>query len=204
MNIEELTTLNDIKLFLYENGNRIFPFEDLNAIGRKVMATCPSAGEGVHHWLFEAARIFHHKPFYLKDGRIKEVLAKATEDCGREIEPHEIEDAVRNSNPLNIHSVVRVVKGNRARVARPIGKWPDKDDELIGDILDNYHFTIEELIEKSPLEAHALTTVQILEILYPEKPLLAFASSDKFQSWAIRWSDPKSIKATRYPPLMVR
>jgi hypothetical protein len=61
---------------------------------RELLQGCPAAGSGVHPWLFKAARYLHR---YHSPEQICEILRERVADCGREIEPHEIPDAVQNS-----------------------------------------------------------------------------------------------------------
>ncbi len=61
---------------------------------RELLESCPAAGGGVHPWLFRAARCLHR---YHTPEEICDVLAKRVANCGRELEPHEIPDAVKNS-----------------------------------------------------------------------------------------------------------
>jgi hypothetical protein len=60
----------------------------------ELLNTCPEAGQGVHPWLFRVARYLHR--FHSPD-EICDILATRVADCGREVEPHEIVDAVKNS-----------------------------------------------------------------------------------------------------------
>src|SRR5215467_193063 len=99
---EKLSTINEIKDYLYSKRKSIFPFELLNKIAWKVSNTCPTmSGEGIHPWIFDAASIFWRRPFYLDEGKIIQLLERATDKCDRKFEPHEIPDAVANSCPFN-------------------------------------------------------------------------------------------------------
>ena len=62
---------------------------------RDRIASCPSAGTGVHHWLFGTARILHH--FYPDKEQLFLLLREATHDCGRYIPDDEIWQAIQNS-----------------------------------------------------------------------------------------------------------
>jgi hypothetical protein len=65
---------------------------------RDLLASCPEAGAGVHPWLFKTARYLHrfHTP-----AEICDLLQRHVSGCGRELEPHEIPDAVNNSGPCS-------------------------------------------------------------------------------------------------------
>jgi hypothetical protein len=61
---------------------------------RDLLGACPEAGAGVHPWLFKVARYLHR---YHKPEEICDILQRHVVACGRELEPHEIPDAVKNS-----------------------------------------------------------------------------------------------------------
>lgn len=60
----------------------------------ELLEQVPSAGQGVHPWLFKIARYLHR---YHTPEQICAILKERTVNCGRQLEPHEIVDAVRNS-----------------------------------------------------------------------------------------------------------
>lgn len=88
-----------------ELGERFTPAADLvptlsrkvvvSSVALDVLWSCPSAGAGVHRWLFASARLLHSH--YQNDAQIVALLEVASAGCGRRIERREIEDAVRNS-----------------------------------------------------------------------------------------------------------
>jgi hypothetical protein len=61
---------------------------------RELLCNCPTAGKGVHPWLFRVARYLHH---YHTPEEICAILRDRTCACGRAIDPHEFIDAVSNS-----------------------------------------------------------------------------------------------------------
>jgi hypothetical protein len=65
---------------------------------RELLDSCPGAGHGVHHWLFRTARYLHR---YHAPAEIAAILEQCSAHCGRELEPHEIPDAIRNSGPCS-------------------------------------------------------------------------------------------------------
>jgi hypothetical protein len=77
---------------------------------RDKLANPPSAGTGVHPWLFSVARQLHA---HWTPDAITAALRVATERCGRHVSDREIRDAVRNSH------AVAWVKGGEKREYRP-------------------------------------------------------------------------------------
>jgi hypothetical protein len=64
---------------------------------RDLLGACPKRpAEGVHPWLFKVARYLHR--YHTPEG-VCDILQRRVVGCGRELEPHEIPDAVRNSAP---------------------------------------------------------------------------------------------------------
>jgi hypothetical protein len=60
-----------------------------------VLASCPSAGGGVHHWLWTAALKLH--PIIPHKADLVRCLTLGMSECGRPPHYHEVEDAVYNS-----------------------------------------------------------------------------------------------------------
>src|SRR3954469_16612347 len=83
----------------------------------EILASCPVAGEGVNRFLFTAGRKLHR--LGLEPETITELLEEATQDCGRDMKPDEIERAVRNSHPDKL----------KQRAWRR--KWPQRNYEQI-------------------------------------------------------------------------
>jgi hypothetical protein len=75
-----------------------FTEEDLSSLYppflQKLLESCPTAGEGVHPWLFRVARYLH--AFHSLE-EICKILKEKTTECGRDLEPHEIPHAVQSS-----------------------------------------------------------------------------------------------------------
>lgn len=79
------------KFYSYHSGQSTLPpflAELLNAP--------PKAGEGVHHWLFSAARQLHA---HLPAVEIIGLLENRVQGCGRHVNRKEITDAVQNALP---------------------------------------------------------------------------------------------------------
>jgi hypothetical protein len=128
----------------------------------KLLATCPPAHKGVHAWLFATARQLHG--YYAQDEVIETLLSEATQSCGRELQCHEIPDAVRNSRPQPVD------ENAPARLIRP--KLAPNADMIRKAIA--VPRSVAELEAMSPRrwgdgEAH---TEEIIDVLFPGNPLL--------------------------------
>ena len=78
---------------------------------------CPSAGAGVHPWLYKVARYLHR---YHTPDEIQVILEARVTGCGRCLEPHEIPDAIRNSGPHAWHPTDKSASQRRAEwIAAP-------------------------------------------------------------------------------------
>lgn len=147
----------------------------------EMLSSCPSAGSGVHLWLFRTARVLHS--FFEDKTRIAELLAQASSSCGREVPPSEIAAAVASSEacawrprntssaqPLNGHSQSRQ---SSARSSVP--RWPARNQEQIEALVASSEITgLADLWEASPLrpdwdEPH---TEALIDALFPGNPLL--------------------------------
>ncbi len=68
---------------------------------QELLESCPTSQKGkhsgIHQWLFRVARYLHR---YHTPEEICAILADKSANCGRDLEPHEIPDAVRNSAPF--------------------------------------------------------------------------------------------------------
>jgi hypothetical protein len=89
----------------------------------------PRAGQGVHPWLFKVARYLH--PYHTPD-EICAILQERTANCGRELEPHEIPDAVKNSGACKWEPSGKSASQKRAEwIASPtIRRVPEFNPEL--------------------------------------------------------------------------
>src|SRR4051812_24179172 len=60
-----------------------------------LLNSCPSAGTGVHRWLYKASINLH--PFFANREDIAELLLKHSANCGREIDERELWAAIDDS-----------------------------------------------------------------------------------------------------------
>ena len=135
-----------------------------------LLATCPSAGNGVNNWLFRCARVLHA---YRSEADIKQLLAAASAHCGRSVTENEINRAVMNSrdcayNP-GVFSTELVIHR----------KWPGPELDQIENIVRN-GIKLVDLWEHSPVQLieNKVHTEQIIDVLFPGDPLLCVGQSN--------------------------
>lgn len=109
------------------------------------LANPPRAGTGLHQWLFGMALMLHG---HLPAAEIVALLAAAVKNCGRDVPPREIEDAVANSKAL----ASRPWQPSASRVSPPTSspKWPRIDSGLRAKIVES-SLGVEALRQASPL-----------------------------------------------------
>ena len=102
----------------------------LPQFARELLASCPSAGAGVHNWLFRTARVLH--PFYADKQELALLLEAASAGCGRDVPEQEIIDAILNSAACAWKPGERRNPG----IAKPAG-WPEYRRDLAESVLDD-------------------------------------------------------------------
>src|SRR5690349_10083707 len=95
---------------------------DINPTVRYILSKCPTAGSGVHEWLFVASLELNY--LVPDDQQLADLLADATSNCGREVPAREIEGAIRSA---------RRCAQNPTQISRP--RWSGRDDAQIRAIL---------------------------------------------------------------------
>jgi hypothetical protein len=105
----------------------------LPQFARELLAGCPSAGAGVHNWLFRAARVLH--AFYPDKQELALALEAGSAGCGREVPEKEIVDAILSSARCAWKPGQRVTV-TAARTAT----WPTYDRDLAEDIYEEVSF----------------------------------------------------------------
>lgn len=107
----------------------------------------PRAGDGVHRWLFTMALKLHR---HCSPKEIEKLLAVAVKDCGREVPPKEISDAVVNSkSPTRRSAIGGGVK--RAAAGKRHPKWPLEDKAKRAEVVAQHPFALACLQHDSPL-----------------------------------------------------
>jgi hypothetical protein len=142
---------------------------DHQAVTVEFLATCPTAGGGVHRWLFSAALKLHRR--LLRKEMIARLLASAVVNCGRIVTTQEIDDAIANSE--------RILSADKTGIqAEPrTPKWPRPDHGQIEAIARGGRLV--DLAEMSPVKwgdgkPH---TEEIIDVLFPGNPLLCIGQS---------------------------
>ncbi len=125
-----------------------------------LLAACPSSGSGVHQWVFKCAGALQRAGC---DGeQAAALIAKAAAGCGRELEPHEIPDAIKNS------------RGGSTSTT-PAPKWPKRDIGRI-EAIENEPGApgLADLAECSPVRFRddGSRTEELIDRLFPGNPLL--------------------------------
>ena len=138
-----------------------------------LLGACPTAGAGVHNWLFRCARVLHR--FYPDRLELANLLGAAAAGCGRQIPEREILQAVDNSRKCAWQPKQRDSFTQPKRTP----KWPQADQERIEAITKDGPGLVD-LWEMSPLrlednESHA---EEIIDALFPNNPLLCVGSSN--------------------------
>ncbi len=131
---------------------------------KKLLQSCPAAGEGVNRWLFPTARKLHR--LGVEPARIEELLEEATVDCGRGLKPDEIPRAVRNSAP-------------GALASRPgPGRWPQRNYEQIEAIgVNGLRFADLARHSPEPVDCVENQTERLVDMLFPGDPLICAGAS---------------------------
>jgi hypothetical protein len=129
---------------------------------QELLRSCPSAGKGVHRWLFVTALKLHR---ICPDKQVlANLLTEATNRCGRGVETREIEEAIRDSQ--------RIVEDDNG-APKFFRRWPDRNEELIQRIVSEGP-TLEQLQAQSPIRWNDEKphTEEIIDKLFPGNPLL--------------------------------
>ena len=138
---------------------------------RDLLAAPPTAGDGVHNWLYRASRQLHA---HLPAGEIVNLLEKRVRDCGRHVSRKEIVDAVKNSLP-----VAWQPNGTGAAV-QTVSKWPKVNKEQRASIIRDGG-GLADLWEASRtrIEDSETHTEKIIDQLFPGNQLLCCGKSSQ-------------------------
>ena len=132
---------------------------------RDLLASCPTAGTGVHSWLFGCARALH--PFFSDKEQLYRLLASATSKCGRHVPAREIEDAIMNSADCAWQP------GQTSPGEKRQPKWPCRDYSKIERIVRDGP-TLAALSAASPVKfsGDLRATETIIDAIFPRLSLL--------------------------------
>lgn len=138
---------------------------------RDLLASCPSAGTGVHAWLFRAARQLH--AHYPDKAELARLLEAASHGCGRHVSESEIREAIANSE----HTAWQPGGGNSA--TRPQSKWPEVNQEQRAAIIrDGGGLADLWELSRPRLEDAGQHMEAIIDRLFPGNPLLCCGVTD--------------------------
>lgn len=135
-----------------------------------MLSSPPSAGAGVHNWLFCTARQLHA---HLPAGQIVALLESRVAGCGRAVPLTEIVAAVQNSLPCAWTPNTKAAKGKTSAPSLPKSKWPTVNQIARADIIRN-GFDLAKLVglSKVSVESNAPQTEAIIDQLFPDNLLL--------------------------------
>lgn len=148
---------------------------DLPPFLQNLLAAPPRAGEGVHNWLFRAARQLHA---HLPAGEIVSLLESRVVHCGRFVPRREIVSAVQNALACTWQP-----RGH-AEPTHSASKWPAANPEQREAIVRNGG-RLADLWELSPIriEDNRAHTEEIVDRLFPSNSLLCCGrSSNEFDT----------------------
>lgn len=137
----------------------------------EMLAAPPRAGEGIHNFLFRAARQLHA---HFRPQEIFSLLKERVQNCGRHVSDSEIWDAIKNSLPCAWQP-----NGNAAPV-KAAAKWPGVNQEQRAAIIRDGDGLVD-LWEASRvrIEDSAQHTEEIIDRLFPGNPLLCCGKSSQ-------------------------
>ena len=133
-----------------------------------MLAACPSAGTGVHNWLFRVARVLH--PFYADKHEMAVLIGSSALGCGRDVPLCEIEKAIANSEACAWQP------GKKAQRVQVGGfAWPKPNREQVEAVVAASDVSgLADLWEASPIrfEDEEPVTEALVDALFPGNPLL--------------------------------
>lgn len=163
----------------------------------------PSAGAGVHGWLFSCARHLHA---HLNEEAIIALLSASVLACGRPVPERELKDAVKNSREVAWRPTPAdgTVDRGRSTAKAPGGvipsadveRWPTPNAQMRQRaIMDASSYGVEciyDLWEKSPHRLEGMSSPDDwVDILFPGNPWLCIAkkhSADARSRLREKWS----------------
>jgi hypothetical protein len=140
----------------------------------------PTAGNGVHFWIFRVARLLHADMGTVK---IEELLIEKLRGCGRHVPIHEIRDAIKNSARC---AWTPAEQEPESSFAKPEPKNPGPNIAAIDRIVTN-GIGLYDLWERSEIRFGdadgSPQTEYIIDSIFPGDPLLCVGkSSSRFST----------------------
>lgn len=139
---------------------------------RDLLSAPPKHGDGMHQWLFKVARQLHaHRDFE----SIVNLLAVASEGCGRVVGEREIRDAVTSAEK----AAWRPSGASRAVMPPPASKWPQVDATARKKAIQSAGYNLADLWHASPVPCTRDSTDAefFADQLFPGNPLLCVGRS---------------------------
>lgn len=131
---------------------------------QKLIDNPPTAGSGLHDWLFDCARNLHA---HLPTGQIEALLRAKVANCGRPVPDREIKDAIKRSVDFAWQP-----KGEAGATARPAVNAPPKPDLEKIEKLSRGGKRLADMWHDSPMWFESPQTENIIDLLFPNNPLL--------------------------------
>lgn len=130
---------------------------------QKLIDNPPTAGSGLHDWLFDCARNLHA---HLPASQIEALLRSKVANCGRPVPDREIKDAIKRSIDFAWQP-----KGD-AGVSKPDINVPPKPDLEKIEKLSRAGARLSDMWHQSPVWFESPMTENIIDQLFPGNPLL--------------------------------
>jgi hypothetical protein len=139
---------------------------------KDMLSACPSAGTGVHSWLFRCARQLH--AHYSDPGEIVRLLEAVSHGCGRPIPLREITAAVQDAAKV----AWQPKNGDTQQHYQAEPAWPVVNEKRRAAIIRD-GFKLADLWEASPVRVdwNDSRTEEIIDTLFPGNPLLCCGKS---------------------------
>lgn len=133
----------------------------------QLIDSCPTAGAGVHSWIFKVARQLHaHMPA----AQIAALLRDKVSTCGRRVPDRELLQAVQNAIGC------AWVPSGSVKTAPTAPTWPPVNQERRAAIVRDGPMLVD-LWELSPIRVEDGRTEEIIDQLFPGDPLLCCGRS---------------------------
>ena len=159
----------------YSNGSvRSRARNELPQFLRDLIDSAPTAGNGVHGWLFRVARQLHA---HLPAGEILTLLESRVANCGRTVPLAEIVAAVQNALPCAWQPNGQSVRPTQLAKS----KWPKVNQEQRAAIIrDEGGLAALRGLSPIPFEDGGSHTEAIVDQLFPGNPLLCCGKSSSY------------------------
>ena len=187
--------LEEVKAELKLHKRYTLPESD-NLAARLLMC-CPPSGSGFHSvWVWDCARLLQRRPFNYSPIDVYKLMNCAARDLDRELQPHEIPDAIINSNP-NGEKAIEYRRQHRGEGGHKSTQAPVNNLLIQSVSLDKV--TLEDMIAASTFDPRECRTQDLLLIKFG--PILLPLAWDKMADChATYLNDEKWLSASRKIP----